>query len=134
MQITNDLMGFFKEQGIEYNFVEEAEYKLLSFNSFDEGTNNIFNIVIIIANDEETAEIYIKLENEMAEGIELYRLLNEYNIAYTGLQFLYIDNSITIKSGCVIDNTYTNIVTQMIENLNIAIEEFAVFADGEEDI
>ena len=107
------------------NFVldENAECHALSFADIDQ-YGNIYQVTVVISNNEEIAEVYVRKNVNTDDIFELLKLANELNIMYRGVTFLVDNDLIISKTMCEIHGNIDRVIENMFTNINSAHEEF----------
>lgn len=126
MSIYNQFLDFIKAQGVNSNdiFCKNFEdYKIVSFGE-QVTENDIYNVSLIIYNDNEIVEIYIRKEIECNNLFELLKQINELNAEYRGISFFIENGTVTLKSLCHTNSSIETVLKQMVLNMQVATEEF----------
>lgn len=129
MSLLNDFFKFAKEQGIseEDIYKEKGEgYTIVSFGEQGE-EDVIYNISLILYDDNNTVEIYIRKQINVDDLFDVLKRTNNLNAEYMGVAFFVEDGIISTKSVCSTNGDIEIALKQMVQNMQIAASEFVNF-------
>lgn len=130
MSLLGKFLELSEEIGVESGdlIVENGEgFDLVTFGE-SVGDGVIYNAALVFYDDDDSAEIYIRKPIETQDEIALLRKLNELNAAYCGISFFVDEGLLNAKSYCRADGNAITVMRQLVQNMEIAKEEFPQLA------
>ena len=128
MKNYNDFLKFAESQGININDIYKEKGDTYNIVSFGEETDNgAFNVTLVIYDDDNVVEIYIRKPTNIENILDVFVKVNELNAEYMGVNFFVGDSVINLKSLCNTAGDIEVALKQMVNNMQIAKEVFAKF-------
>lgn len=129
MSLVEDFLKFAEEQEINPNDIYKEKGESYTIVSFGEQTevDNIYNIVLVLYDDNNTVEIYIRKQINTNNLFDLLQRTNALNAEYMGVSFIIENGVISTKSVCYVNGVLEVALRQMVMNMQIAAAEFVNF-------
>ena len=130
MSLLEDFLKFAKEQDISQEDIYKEKgmnYTIVSFGEQGE-EDTIYNITLILYDDNNTVEIYIRKQINVDDLLDVLKRMNTLNAEYIGVAFFIEDGIISTKSVCYTNGNVEIALRQMVQNMQIAETEFVNFS------
>lgn len=128
MSNYNNFLKFAEEQGININDMYKEKGDTYNIVSFGEETDDgIYNVTLVIYNDDDMVEIYVRKAINTDNVLEVLSKTNNLNAEYMGVSFFVGDNVINLKSACSTHGDIEVALKKMVNNMQIAKETFTSF-------
>lgn len=126
MSLVNDFYKYTDQIGISKDDIYKETgdgFTLISFGEEVE-QGSVFNVALVIYDNDDSVEVYIRKQINCTDELGLLRKLNNMNAEYCGASFFTENNVVSIKSYCKTNGNLDIALAQMIQNMQVAKEEF----------
>ena len=126
LKILDDFYNYVESQGIDKNAIYEEKgdgFVVISFSEKGE-ENRIYNIAIVIYENDNDVEIYVRKSIKDFDELTLLRKLNALNCEYTDVTFFVDDNMLGVKSYLSSQGKLENVLIKMVSDVQLAQTEF----------
>lgn len=126
MTLYEQFNSFIKDIGLDLDNIyheKKEDYEIISF--YEEVKNGqVFNVTLVIYNDQDTVEIYIRKQINTSDTLDLYKKINQMNIDYRDMSFFYEESYLVVKSQCTTNGNFEKVIEKMMVNIQVAEKEF----------